>query len=308
MAYLTIGAGVPFALGVSWTLYSDWIKSYNLVGQELTLRFRFSNRYVGTLAQRFDLQGLHEIFWNRIIAQNGGGVLGAVLLSGGLLSGTQRIRSVIAVCLALMVCPVMLFYDVNLFLEYYQVPFVVFLPAALAVCCVVWLPRVIGWRGAVPLTVSVLVLINLSIFWSRYGQTVSADLTPSNTRGLAVGTVIQRYTPEDSGILVFGLHEGLSSFCPEIPYLSHRKGLTVPDWKEQTVASNPASYLGGRRLGAMVFCSTVNKQRYNRLIKEYSRSAVPGVFGVSDCHVWLPNTPMITLADGVSVLPTESLE
>jgi hypothetical protein len=307
-ACLVLGVGAPLAIGVLWTAYSDVIKSYNFVGRDLTLHFRLSDQYVGTLAQRFDPSALKEIFWKRMFEENASGFLGVALVVGALFSSERLTRTFVLVCLILAAVPVMLFFQVSLYLEHYQVSSVVFLIAAVAISCVVWLPRVIRWHGVVPLVATVLVLANVFIFWSRYGSVVRAEPDATNWRGLAIGDVIRRYTPEDSGILVFGIHPGIDGWCMEIPYLSQRKGFTVPDYKERLVEDDPASYLGGKKLGAMVFCSTNNKDRYNRYIERYSETSTRELFRVSSCYVWLPHTASVVLANGISVLPIEFIE
>ena len=230
---------------------------------------------------------------------------------GSLFSRERAIRTFVLICIILTTLPVMLFFDVSLFLKHYQVSSVVFLIGAVAVSCAIWLPEVVRWRGIVPLVVTILVLTNTYMFWSRYGAKVRADRDATNFRGLAVGDVISRYTPVDSGILVFGLYPGIDGQCLEIPYLSQRKGLTVPDYKEELVGDDPAAFLGGKELGAMVFCATKDKERtkrYNRWIERYSTSPEPRLFRVFGCYVWLPATPVVTLTAGNIVFPTKFLK
>ena len=302
----SLALGLPLAIGVLWTIYADLVKEQNFVGRELTSKFRLSKQVLGTISQRLDLSALMDIFWHRIFEQNAAGFLGVALVLGALCSSQEDVRRIIAVCLTLSMLPIVFFFNASLLLEYYQVSSVVFLIAALAFCCVVWLPTVTHWRGAVPLVSTVLVISNLSHFWFEDGQAVWANM--AQNRALVIGDVIRRYTPDDTGIIVFGLNEGLSSISPEVPYFSQRKGFTVPDWAENRMENDPASYLGGKALGAIVFCSTINKDLYNRLIERYSETSSPRLFRVSGCYVWLPHTPAVVLADGTSVLPTEFLK
>lgn len=307
IARVTIGVGLPLAVGVLWTMYSDVVKSHNFVGRELTLDFRLSDQYVGVLGQRLDAAALKELFWTRMLRDNGAGFLGAALLVGALLSRQREFRVTVLTCLIMAALPVLLFFDVSLFLSYYQVSSVVFLIAAVALGCVVWVPTVIRWRAAAPLIASALVVTNGLRFWSQHGEEIREELSATNTRGLAIGDVVSRYTPEGTGILVFGLHAGLSSFCPEVPYFAQRKGFTVPDWKEHLVEDDPAAYLGDLELGAMVFCSTKEATRYNRLIEHYSTNSSNHLFAVQDCFVWLPRATRIVLANGDSVDPVRFL-
>jgi hypothetical protein len=305
---LALAVGVPLLCGVIWTAYSDLIKSYNFVGQEISLQFRLSDKYVGTLAQRFDTSALKEVFWKRMFEENAASFLGAALIIGSLFSRDKFIRTFVGVCLILTAFPVMLFFDVSLFLHHYQVSSVVFLLASLAFACTVWLPTIARWAGLVPLMTTIIVLANVFTFWSKYGHVVRTAPGPSDFRGLAVGDVINRYTPIDSGILAFGIHNGINSYCPEIAYFSERKAFTVPVYREQVVENDPASYLGGKELGAMAFCSKKNKDRYNRIIERYSQTSEPRLFRVSGCYVWLPNAASVILADGTEVKPIRFIE
>jgi hypothetical protein len=308
LAHIMLAIGLPLLIGVLWTVYADSIKNMNFVGRELTLEFRLSNHYLGTIGQRLSPGALKEIFWHRILEQNAAGFLGLALLLAALLSPLKDLRKLVSICLVLGALPILLFFNVSLMLDYYQVSSTFFFLAALTLCCVVWLPTVIRWRGAVALVVSVLVIANLFNFWIGPGRAVRSQPDTIHTKNLAIGDVIKRYTSENSGIIVFGLHQGLASISPEIPYLSQRKGFTVPDWAEDKLNNNLLSYLGGRELGAMVFCSTMNKEGYNRLIASYSESPVPHLFVIHSCHIWLPHAQIVVLPNGTSILPTRFIE
>ncbi|MGE0451149.1 MAG: hypothetical protein AB7Q29_16375 [Vicinamibacterales bacterium] len=306
LARLALATGVPFFVGLAWTQYADIVKAENFVGRTMLLDFRMSKYYVGTFAQRFELDGLREIFWKRLLVLNAGGALGAALVTGALVFGRRSLRGLVAVCLLLTAFPVMLFFSVSLFLDYYQLSSAVFLVAAVTIACVSWLPTIVKWRGIVPLAVSALVVFNLYVFWSWYGSTVRWAPDATNFNAMTIGDVLRRYTPEESGMIVFGTDWEI---CPAIAYLSERKAFTLPDYNEELVGEDPASYLGGRPLGAMVFCATENRERYNGFIRRYSAEmGGGGVFHVSDCYVWLPHTSAITLPDGTTALPTPFID
>ena len=118
-----------------------------------------------------------------------------------------------------------------------------------------------------------------------------------------MGEVIQRYTPQDSGILVFGLLSEDSaypvvSYSSEIAYYSRRKAFTVEDSFESRIWDDPAFYLGGKELGAIVICAEYNLDRYAPIIRKYDPDPSPGVFEVQGCYVWLPGVQSIVLANG----------
>jgi hypothetical protein len=309
LACLAVALGVPLVIAAAWTVYAGSIARESIVGPGATIGFRLSETYLGTVGQRLDPGAWGEIFWDRILERNAAGFLGIALLIGALLSGQRSVRRLIAVCLLLTALPIVVLFGVSLFLEYYQVSSALFLIAALTLCCVLWIPSAIRWRGAVPVVALLLVAANVFNFWVGYGQVVRAQPDATQHTTLTVSDVIKRYTPEDSAIIVFGLGAvAADDSSPEIVYLSQRRGLTVPGWEEERVGDDPAAYLGGEDLGAIAFCSTANRDRYNRLITRYSDSSEPHLFRIHDCHVWLPHTDAVVLADGTPITPTRFLE
>jgi len=70
---------VPTFFGGFWAIYSDFIRSKNLLGMQL-LSKSLTEWNFGTFHQRFDLYVLKTIFWDRVILDNSGGILGILLL------------------------------------------------------------------------------------------------------------------------------------------------------------------------------------------------------------------------------------
>jgi hypothetical protein len=282
----------------------------------MTLHFRLSATYLGTIGQRLSPNALGEIFWGRIMEQNAAGYLGLALLLCALLTGQRLVKTLTSICLILTALPIMMFFNVSLLLDYYQVSSVVFLIAALAISSVTLFPNSTAWRSTVPIFIVVLVIANFANFWLGYGHAIQKQLD-TKTWNLAIGDVIDRYTPEESGIVVFG-QKGESaipdarwlpilpetSTSPEIPYLSKRKGFTVPDEADEQMIKNLVKYIGNKELGAIVFCSTTKKDLYNRIIEQYSNPNVPSLFNIYDRYVLLPYARKIILANGVEITPT----
>jgi hypothetical protein len=206
-----------------------------------------------------------------------------------------------------------LFTRVHYFLPYYQSACLAFLLAALAFTTVICLPQeVIRPRIAVPLVVTILVIANFTIFLTAYGDYVGKKINVRRNSTLAVSDVIRRYTPDDSAILVFGLASDGSvppvvSWSSEVAYYSRRKSFTVERSFEKNVEHDPASYLGGKTLGAMAFCDGMSKF-YWKLVKKYSTAGKSGLFKVRTCHVWLPDRTTIALRDGTELQPVEAAD
>ncbi|HVT45784.1 MAG TPA: hypothetical protein VMT00_15500 [Thermoanaerobaculia bacterium] len=307
MAVVTTAFAIPFAFGGLWTRYADLIRGRNPYGALTTVATQ-STYYLGTLADRFDLVLLKTIFWDRVVTRNAGGLVGAAVVIGALLLGDRRSKAILLVCLLLFALPVLLFIRVHHYLDYYQVSSAVFLAAAVAVATIVWSART-GGRRIAALLVLVMIGWNLFAFSRGYGRHVRKELSVGRTRALAVGDVIRRYTPPESGVVVFGLlvHEGpshpVTTWSSEIAYYSERKALTVEDGFEPHVWHDPASFLGGKELGAIVVCAREDRARYNEVISRYSVRGEPRVYDVGECQVWLPEARSIVLEGGRTVIP-----
>jgi hypothetical protein len=201
------------------------------------------------------------------------------------------------------------------FIYYYQTANTLFLIGAVAVSAVS-IARYLQKLVLAMLLCTVIVAVNFYNYYSGYGKYVQRVLNPQNNATLAVGDVVRRYTPADSAIIVFGLMstgslEPISAWSSEVAYYSERKSLTVADnAKEQRVWSEPASFIGDKKLGAIVFCSTANRDRYKyeRILQRYDSELSPSLFKVSGCHVWLPGAESIVLPSGEKVLPTRTFE
>jgi hypothetical protein len=289
---IVLAFSIPLINGAVWTHYAGSVRAQNFYGATTTFA-RQSEYYIGTIGDRFDANIMSAIFWQRTIEENAAGALGVLLIVVGLLSKDRKAKFAVVTCLALFAVPILLFTRVHYFLPYYQSACLAFLLAALAFTTVICLPQeVIRPRIAVPLVVTILVIANFTIFLTAYGDYVG--------------------TPDDSAILVFGLASDGSvppvvSWSSEVAYYSRRKSFTVERSFEKNVEHDPASYLGGKTLGAMAFCDGMSKF-YWKLVKKYSTAGKSGLFKVRTCHVWLPDRTTIALRDGTELQPVEAAD
>jgi hypothetical protein len=246
-----IAFGVPMLVAYVWVQYSDAVKTANPFGSQLTSASLREWNF-GTLEQKLAFATYKTVFWDRVFVPNAGGLLGIALIMGAvLLAGTTRVRAIVVCGLALFALPILIFTNLHIVHDYYQAGCVLFLIGVLAVVVAGWLPTVVSRPAVIPVVTALLVLSNLVEFSAGYGPVARKTFDVSHERTLAIGDVLRRYTPLNSGIVVFG-----NDWNSDIAYYSQRKSFTVPVWFSQydRVSVEPARFLGDVPLGGIVFC------------------------------------------------------
>lgn len=293
---LAIAFGIPIFVAYSWVVYSDVVKSANLFGADL-ISSKLSDWNFGTLDQRLNVSTYKAVFWDRGFALNAGSAVGLSLILCALVTGGRRYRGIIFSALILFVLPVMIFTNLHIVHNYYQVGCMLFLIFALSVAVAGWLPTVVSYSPIVPVLAGLLVANNFYVFGSGYGTVASRLIVNSSNspheRALIVGEAVRRYTPLGSGIVVLG-----NDWDSDIAYYSQRKSFTVPDRfnRYDQVLAQPSHFLGNLPLGAIVICPddkagfkgpTVDERSRHFDIKEWIR------VDVQACRLWLPRNPTL---------------
>ncbi len=286
---------LPLVVIILWTKYTDTVKSLNPLGLQLTSNVLNSWNF-GTLDQRLDPEVLKTVFWDRVLSNNAAGFLGIALITSAIIFGKWQIKALIAICLILFALPVFIFTNLHYIHTYYQTSCTVFLLAALAISCTLWLPQVVKAYAITPAIITVLLVVaNIYHFSKNDIQTIKNVDTPNLTT-LLIGNAIKRYTPEDSGIVVYGY-----DWSSEVTYYAQRKSFTVPEWfKDYSLAwLNPTTYLGGKKLGALIFC----KMPTSQVIQRSDVKQTPRLLKIDNCHIWFPDLPLNALDEITTRLP-----
>lgn len=283
-----IAFAVPILIAVCWTKYTDLVKSENVFGLTLTSS-ALKKWNFGTLAQRFDLS-LLKLLWHRTFINNAASFLGIMIIIDALIIGTPTVKRMLMVCLALFTLPILVFMNLHWVHDYYQVSCVVYLIGALAIALPTWAR--IGKYMIVPILTLLLAISNYYHFKIDYSSMVFLRPDVSSSSVLAVSDVIRRYTPVNSGIVIFGY-----DWSSEIVYYSERKGFTCPAWfnKYDLIWATPASFLGDKELGAIVFCNSDKRISLEMIMQRPDVKLNPRLFKVIDFYVWLPNAKSIVL-------------
>jgi hypothetical protein len=179
------------------------------------------------------------------------------------------------------------------FLDYYQASVAIYLLGAIAVALTAAL-RIPGKNTLLPAAVcAAFAITNYFHFSQAYGTYLTQDINEKNNATLAVSRFIKEHTPLDGGIVVFGLWSygalvPVNSWSSEMAYYSERKALTVMDKNIPLVQHNPASFLGDRKLGAMVFCGENRSDIYAVLIQHQLQRTPSSLMEIMDCTLLLP--------------------
>ena len=308
--YLVLLFIVPVAIGIGWFTYADFVRSFNVFSEAAIFKDS-SFDYSGPWALRISSTVL-KTFWTRTIETNAAGMLGVVVIFVALIWADKYIRNILLVTMILFALPLLLFTRAHYLFDYYDVANVVFLVAALAIATVAWqCTKIVGRTGISVLLVLAIIICNYRNFYVGYGRHLGKELNVNTTRNLLIGDLIRRYTPEESGVVIFGVlsqdREAPGFWSSEIAYYSQRKALTRKEGSSR-LGEDPAAFLGGKRVGAIVFClpRDMNTDRYERIMSRYAIDNRPHLFKVDKCYVWLPLAHSVTLPNGTMMFPTQS--
>jgi 4-amino-4-deoxy-L-arabinose transferase-like glycosyltransferase len=181
-----------------------------------------SHWYYGEWRQRLDLERWSAVA-SRLVFE-GVGLLGLIpACAGGCLVFAQRRLWPVAAWLAGLGLYVVVFFNLNVVHNYYQIPWL----APLALCLVVGLGWVAGvlTRSAVAASrLMMVLLLACAALWvahaERYYYAVPVEY-------LEVAALVNDHTPEDALVVV--AFRGLDPRAPHILYPAHRDGWSIPE-------------------------------------------------------------------------------
>lgn len=246
---------IPLVIGLAWAHYADVVKMANPFGSHLTSKALGTWNF-GTLQQKLDTETWRLVVWERSIGWNAGGLLGVLLLILPWLGGRdhRRFAWLSLAALMLFILPVLIFTNLHVVHEYYQVACVAFLLGALAIVIGGWLHESTGTMLIVPVVTLAIVMSNLSIYGKSYGIVAARsldELDPRSVQSYKVGRYLRDVTQPGSGLVVFG-----NGYSSEIALQAQRKTMAAPPWFKDysDLWANPQKYLGDTELAAIVIC------------------------------------------------------
>ena len=306
-----IAFGVPAIASVAWIVFTDVVKTQNLLGTALTSKALMTWNF-GELDQRFDLSALRIVFWDRLVASNISSIAGLVIVASALAFAPRTVRAIVTALLVLFVVPVLIFTNLHVNHEYYQVATTAFLIAALAVATVH-----VGGQFAAIVSPAVAVLLCMCnvvqfkmTFWPFVSQSAEAFSHNPNTH-LDVADVLRRYTPAGSAIVVFG-----ADWDSTIPYYAQRKAFMVPAWPDRPewaatydrVWRDPSAFVGGLQLGALVYCDGRPRFNLEDIMERPEVRRGDPLYKIGACRIWLGARTGVVTHDGRVVQPEAFFE
>lgn len=273
-------AALPLAIGWAWVAWTDGIKAQHPLGMQLTSKALSAWNY-GLPEQRFSGELWYFAVFRRVLWPSSGMLLGLIAVAVAWRRADDRLARVLLGLLALFVLPLLVFTNLHVVHDYYQVANAVFwsLLVGLSVAFVMETsrPARYPWR---PVLVAAILLLNLAELYEQY------DIYKFNRIGadhptLLLSDFIRRETPEDLPVIWIA-----TDWTSEFAFYSGRRSLTLPRWYDLD-----ADMLHGRRYlssppSAVVYCpSAFNDQKHYRelIVRETGAKAVP----LAGCEVYL---------------------
>lgn len=294
--------GLPLAVGIAWTLYTDQVKSQNDLGVQLTSQ-ALSEWNWGTLGQRWSALLYTEVLWQRMLLRNLGGVLGLAVLAAALIARASRPAApIILVSIALGLLPLLLFTNLHLVHTYYQTGCLVFLIYGVAVALGQGLHPGRKWRYVAVGLVAVLIGSNHYWFTREQLPIVKREFNATNCRDCTVGEFLRNRIPEDQYFVAFG-----NEWSSALAYLSQRKSFTVPPFYRnyEDIARHPERFIDEDRLGAVVACPSPDSPKPADLVRWSSSGRSWRVVAIAGCLVAVPasglSVPVSGAADVVGI-------
>lgn len=282
--------GLPLAIGVIWTLYTDHIKMLNGLGVNLTSSALTKWNW-GSFSQRLSSDLYSGVLWGRMFVRNLSGPLGVIILMFALLSNAKNsIKLVIIISILMGLLPLFLFTNLHIVHSYYQTGNLIFLIYAIAVCVGHVLNNSFDKKIILVVLTMIMVISNYFWFVTEYLNIVKTDFNKVNARDYEVSEILKREIPEGKSFIAFG-NDWSSSFA----YLSERKSFTVPGFfKEyEKISLSPEYFVDEVHLGSVVVCSSVGYPSIIDLSRWASKNRNWKIGEVHGCYIAVPETKLL---------------
>jgi len=282
--------GVPLAIGIIWTFYTDQVKTLNGLGVNLTSSALTGWNW-GSVSQRLSSGLYGDVIWKRIFERNLSGLFGLAILLIALFSNAKSSLKLIIITSGLMgLVPLFLFTNLHIVHNYYQTGNLIFLIFAVAVSVGHILNNYFDKKSI--LFVLTLIMVASNYFWfaDEYLAVVKTKFNKENSRDYAISEILKREIPEGKYFVAFG-NDWNSSFA----YMAERKSFTVPVFfKEyEKISLNPEHFIDEASLGSVVVCPSGGRPSINDLSQWTSSNRQWKIGNTHGCYIAVPEAPIM---------------
>jgi hypothetical protein len=243
------GLFVAFGAMVVWTQHADAVKAASPFGDDLTsvtlTRWNF-----GTWSQLLSIKPAYLLF-HRMLPDVLGYGWPVLIACIWLIRGDRLRLTIVLFCTLFFFVPIVIFTNLHLVHDYYQVANGIFLvvSAAVLISGLIAMGRP---RWAAFLCLYIVIGSQARFFLHQWTLTKDLGRHPS----YIAGTLVDHSTDPQSSMIVFGI-----DWSPEIHYYAQRKGVALPRWssvdKAKRLLDGPDLWMGGLRLASVVDCRHV---------------------------------------------------
>ena len=241
--------GGSFLIGLLWVWYADSVKSANPFGAELTST-KLMDFTLGTWDQRFSAEFWRKAILDRALPEIFGNVTTAAIAAAAALQSRRYGILMLAAALG-FVLPFLLFTNLHFHHSYYQ--YANGLLGLLAVALGIAAVAKMGQPLLAALFLTTILAGHVAVFQETHAPPLHHDWTKDPLFRIAKAT--RSFVPDNKSILVLG--QDLSS---AVPYYSRRKSLMLPSWMPpgltKQALDDPERFLGGQKLGGIVYCTS----------------------------------------------------
>ena len=244
LAVALLVIAIPFIIGGAWSVYSEGVRAKN----EIAASFRLGLFVFGTLDQRVGSKLWHDVIGSRVLTDVFGyAALPAVALIAASFMRRQYACAALAAVMAFLI-PFLVFANLHIVHNYYQTANAIFIVAAVGF----GIAAIINAkRRLIGLVCLVAVAASQFLYFRSAYAFLSVDFPRISQYRIA--QTAKSITPPDSGLIVIG-----DDWSSLVPYYAQRKSLVVPYYMSDAflgrVFAAPQRFLGGLRLGGVVYC------------------------------------------------------
>ena len=249
-----ISVFLAILISIVWLNYTDTLKLENPIGKGLT-SYNLREWNYGSFDQRLSKNLWVDVILNRVANKSILGLFGLSLIFFTLLFIRSK-NYIIFILLILFFLPFILFTNLHIVHNYYQVANSIFLIIAAAISICLFCDKFLhNHKFLYSFIIIFFIFSNLFNFYGNSFAAKKTDINLLNNKTLAVANYIKSTTDPNKPVIWFGF-----DWSSEAAFYSERRSLTVPSWGnlESDVIQNTAKYLGEVTPSSFVLCPSVN--------------------------------------------------